>query len=1221
MATQKDQSPAKLFAVFIGINDYPNNPLHGCINDILAVSDYFDRLCHLQRAGSIAPDFLYLLAPHDEEKAGIAKAGITYQAPSRENIMSAFTTHFSQADPQRGDFCLLYYSGHGSLAEAPAVFSEVQPSLIFQTLCLPESRTAGRRDLIDKELGFLIAEAMQGKESNAEAGIPGVHFLSIMDCCHSGSNTRDDGTETKVRRTRSGPAIKGTEHLHGFDHTGNFYYKPVVEIDGKLKIPRGGIRHGRHINLSAARDAETAKEKALQINDKMVRHGVFTYSLLKTLRQVGTHLSYRELIRRVSMEVSSKVDSQIPVMGQTIAADEDLLFLNNRFKTPDQEFEIGFRDGRWVLKAGALHGISSAKPNRPTIVKIQDKTQQLRGLQQERKVAVIRVDATESILDAAAFGEEDRERMFSASIDQMEVAGITLGPDPELPDEMRIRLEDLFANNTYHYLDWVDTHQAEFLVRNDRKHYVLTRAGGRLPLFDRVGIAAAFLKDAEKVGKWFKVLNMESGQAQTFRERRNHFRIDAWRLEGYDFGPEDFNDIPGAAYEKLAPNPDRLDLHYRQTIIHGELEDLPPAFRLRISLTKEAKYNQYWVGALYLNSSFGISHRYGPVQRLSVDESNEFMDLKYRDDTTTYEGFPMNLSKDYLKLGITNTAGYVIFFISNKEFDLDQYFQPSLPIFSANRQRDEGFEQRKSRKDFWFTIKLPIHLHRQVTEVSMDSGSTLSLPAMTVSGPMGFSALIRPISHNMAHSANHTETANRESTGAGNSLLPDDKIWQNAESTDAVFSAGRANADRGDYLSILELRRIEGDIDANRPLNITPAEPLTENQTIVPYAYDTENQLYYPIGYTNHEGKVIITHLPAPTTGLLATQSPQAEERGVIRSTKLFFHKLIWSNLTGRKDYHRLSMVYRDKHSRIQRYDYRQTTRRTDLRSLETIREAISSTTDQHGILLLVHGLIGDTANMEDAIFNKTDLHQRFGAILAFNYENLHTSIADAGKSLGQMLRECGIENQNITLVAHSTGGLVARWYIEHAGGDQYVRQFIQAGAPNGGTELARLRQKAFDGLLLALNGVKKLEPFLTIGSFIFKGLEKLYFRAANQVVPGSEVLLQLNSLQKNRPELPVYDLIAGNTADIEALLGEHNSGVKKFLAKMAARGKYQLFDKVVFKDLPNDWMVLIDSMREVPGGHDTIREVNCDHFGYFDPGEGLDALVELIQSTYPKNA
>ena len=156
---------------------------------------------------------LYLLAPSDErEQKRLAEKGITYTAPTRENIVKAFD-HFKDAKAEAGDYCLFYYSGHGSFMTAPDVFADYEPSGELQTLVCLDSRQEGGRDLIDKELGYLIAKTLDGKVP--EDG-PKVHFLSIMDCCHSGSNTRGDEPDIVARMETKGDGLIDVNTLEGF---------------------------------------------------------------------------------------------------------------------------------------------------------------------------------------------------------------------------------------------------------------------------------------------------------------------------------------------------------------------------------------------------------------------------------------------------------------------------------------------------------------------------------------------------------------------------------------------------------------------------------------------------------------------------------------------------------------------------------------------------------------------------------------------------------------------------------------------------------------------------------------------------------------------------------------------------------------------------------------------------------------------------------------------
>ena len=121
-----------LYAVIIGINAYPFNPLNGCIGDAMAVNKYFQDLCEAQAGSGLQWKPKYLLAPNSEDMRTVKGLSDTnFGQPNRNNIIAAFD-HFKQA--KDGDFCLLYYSGHGSTAPVPDVFMGYTPGNTLQTI-------------------------------------------------------------------------------------------------------------------------------------------------------------------------------------------------------------------------------------------------------------------------------------------------------------------------------------------------------------------------------------------------------------------------------------------------------------------------------------------------------------------------------------------------------------------------------------------------------------------------------------------------------------------------------------------------------------------------------------------------------------------------------------------------------------------------------------------------------------------------------------------------------------------------------------------------------------------------------------------------------------------------------------------------------------------------------------------------------------------------------
>ena len=277
-----------LYAVCIGINGYRNvAPLSGCVNDALCAARFFEHLCRAQPEPGINWRPLYLLAPANEaEAAELARQGIQYEAPTRAAIIAAFD-HFKQARP--GDFCVLHFSGHGSYMPAPDVFQRIEASGQVETLVSVDSRAGGVHDLIDKELAWLIADALHDPQTGRQK--EAVHFLAVMDCCHAGSNTRDLAPDDDVaaRMAAADTTALPTEHILGFEPRGNSLYLPFAP--GQTRVLPGGLRHARYVSLAAARATELAQERSLSTPGATAysrqRHGVFSFCLYTTLYQGG----------------------------------------------------------------------------------------------------------------------------------------------------------------------------------------------------------------------------------------------------------------------------------------------------------------------------------------------------------------------------------------------------------------------------------------------------------------------------------------------------------------------------------------------------------------------------------------------------------------------------------------------------------------------------------------------------------------------------------------------------------------------------------------------------------------------------------------------------------------------------------------------------------------------------------------------------------------------
>ncbi len=159
-----------IHALLVGIDEYPSPipKLRGCVNDIDAFASYLSERVASDKGVRLK------LKPLKNGEA------------TRQAVIDAFRDHLGKA--KKGDVALFYYSGHGSQEQAPEEFWMIERDHLDETVVLFDSRNPGSWDLADKEIAKLIGEV----------AAKGPHVAVILDCCHSGSGTRE--IETTVRR-------------------------------------------------------------------------------------------------------------------------------------------------------------------------------------------------------------------------------------------------------------------------------------------------------------------------------------------------------------------------------------------------------------------------------------------------------------------------------------------------------------------------------------------------------------------------------------------------------------------------------------------------------------------------------------------------------------------------------------------------------------------------------------------------------------------------------------------------------------------------------------------------------------------------------------------------------------------------------------------------------------------------------------------------------------
>lgn len=319
----------KLYALLVGINQYAEKPLHGCVNDIEAVEQFLENRLDFN--------------PGDRHIEKLLNSEATRQA-----VINKFENHLCQAG--KDDTVLFYFCGHGSQELAAPEFrtlagDEEGDERTFETIVCYDSRSRQEdgtdiRDLADKEVRYLIAKVAKNEP----------HILVVYDCCHSSSGTRENNVQETTRQAPADwrPARKYDE----------FYFAQDSQVAQALK--QGKFPEGNHVFISGCLYSETAKEVDV---DGEIR-GAFSYFLVQELNRLNAALSYKDLIREVSGRVRGYRRDQTPqieAIGLSAETLDSMVFLGSRdaIKPREPYFDLIHRPkiekqvAEWIITGGA----------------------------------------------------------------------------------------------------------------------------------------------------------------------------------------------------------------------------------------------------------------------------------------------------------------------------------------------------------------------------------------------------------------------------------------------------------------------------------------------------------------------------------------------------------------------------------------------------------------------------------------------------------------------------------------------------------------------------------------------------------------------------------------------------------------------------------------------------------------------------------------------------
>ena len=1178
--SSKATSP-KLYATLIGIDAYPDHELYGCIRDVLDVDLLLRELTAQQKDRKYEP--LYLLAPNPTDKQLIREyetktnVDIRFISPTFDNITKRAFAHVKQAQP--GDICMLYYSGHGSHTPAPEVFWHIKPDRQNETLVCVDSRTEKSRDIIDKEIAYLLWDALEGKKD--------VHCVVITDCCHSGGITRAVMENTNGIRTRQLQPSRNDIPLDQYIGYDAGYYK--------VKGRRADIAIARFVHMAACRDHELAQEN--------LKGGLYTRKLIEVLRSGGVAKSYQDLSGSLAIAVQGKSGRQNPISFARDPDDLNLTFLGGKVKPYTSSFDIRRDPGnsKWVLYAGQLHGINSG-----TLINIAG----TKDIIKVESAANVR-----SILDNRGTGQLKPDRSYSGIIASAGNQAIGLGIAEGMPKPNAGELQQAYRDGTFAWLRVTDNgdDESDFIVEMSvNNEYLLVKRGVGTPVIMPETNAGKFLGQVNCVGKWLSTLGLMNYQS---RYAANDFEFTVERIEGQEITPDNAEDLKGEI--EVAKPDNELTLSYSKD---ANGKDQQPALRFKIRIPSTSKIQSCYIGALFLDFEYGITSQFLPPEGIVLKAGEEVSLTYVSTSNIMYKTIPLSLPQEYRDAGINEATEYLKIVVSSVPLNLKPYDQERLKLYiPKSRSRSVEFEdQEREERDQteWAVFTFPIRLAGPNKARSLSSGIN-DLQSFTLEAPAGFAAKSYLITGNDINRKMSTATMrgiNEASDRAMKSIMPPASLWGEAALVeDDAFNNGlgiQSNA-----IEALELFPANGhpvSLDG-KELIITPQETLPRTRSlkgsdefVLPYGYDAKSDLYFPLGYSDKDGNIHIQYLPEPTPGTLHDGESLISTRSLSGSVKLYFKKFI----NRKKDLNTLALYKVDKQNEW-----------TFVTSDPDVMRTVLQKSKGSRVIMLIHGITGDTKHMVESMKGMTNLSKDVGYVLTYDYENLATPLEKTGKRLSETLHAAGFGKGNdmpsLTIIAHSMGGLISRRLIQYEGGNNFVKHLILVGVPSGGSEIATLGKSVLGLLTHAMNVTGPIKLAISGLCFLLKKMELNLTGTLEQLQPQSDFIKELT--RSKLPDGVKVSLIGGDTALLKKEYYGDDFFLKRLSEALVKDAVYPGLTQWLYDKELNDMAVTLKSMKDISDYEKSVttsRIVASDHLAYFREKICQNELLTLIRST-----
>ncbi len=1082
----------KIYALLVGINDYAPEvgKLAGCLNDVDHFKDYL--------TGSFNKGDLAIEVLKDSEA-------------TRDNIIKQFRTHLGKA--KADDVAVFQYCGHGARWTAAKEFKEFFPDGWDEGLVCYDSRRENGiypHDLADKELAVLLSEMAANNP----------HLAVILDCCHSGSGTRDADSfrHLKPRQTHE---VKNERPLDSYL---DGYYAKLRQKGAPLSIPRS-----RHILLAAC----DRKQKAYEAQD---RSGLFTSTMLKALEKSGSDITYADLFMRCRAEIRKEADNQTPQFETNENFNALSGFLGRQASHTAPRYSVYFdgKENSWRIDAGALHGLPT-EPEKSVGLALypEDDQAHLAG-----RASTIQVGPQKSDLKLDFAG--DQAARYYAEITSLPLAPIPIYVEGDengiellrktLNPSIGVELTNIAEGTRYA----ITAHDGEFMLK--QRELDLEIQGVKGVLMQTRGLAQYTEESARTMLEFVKqVVKWERGLAlQNHGTKMDTSLVDFVYVE--KLGDDQEHEYPAG----------EITLDF----VKSKHEDTRTGIRGKIKARNRTQ-EELQILLIHFSSAYGIEI----LSNNPVPPGETYVTL-WGDSPKHFFALPEDASEDIdnFKL-IVSTEKVDDFLLAQDELEIGKVWSTTRATGSSKR-----IKMMEPQND-WFTKNLRIKVVRQLDQVGAKEANLKQGKIIIKSHPA--------VKANLSLSA---AKAPSRSAGEGTDFY---KAFER-QGLEMLNFAGT----RGDSESILELTDIQNaEALAKEPLEIDVNVPLNADQGILPLVFDGQHVLLGGDTFKDEQGNthISIDHIP---------EVPD-NRRSVGKALKLYFFK---------------TYLKQDSVNQLCWVEYKDDGK--IVRHKTMIAEKVKAA---QNVVVLVHGIIGDTETIAKGL-RMTNLDQKFDLVLTYDYENLSTPIAETALDLKKKLEAAGFganDEKKLTLLVHSMGGLVSRWFIEREGGNTMVDHLVMCGTPNNGSPFGKIdtARKIINVLTgVAMNYMPALIPFNGAIMFLLNRSKKIT-PTLEQMNSKSEFITTLNS--SGDPGIR-YTILAG---DVE----EYQEPSDKLFPKMLAKAGKGFVFSALFGNAANDIAAGVESILGIDGARNPMPKrgnVACHHLNYFISEPGQKALL-----------